>query len=59
MNKYFRRISFLFVLALAIGTFVMTVGAQDVAREDTVIFDIDSSAVPNPTNFNYLVPAVF
>jgi len=30
--------------------------AQDVAREDTVIFDIDDSAVPNPTNFNQFVP---
>jgi peptide/nickel transport system substrate-binding protein len=30
--------------------------AQDVAREDTVIFDIDDSAVPNPTNFNWMVP---
>lgn len=56
MNKYFRRISFLFVLALVVGTFVMTAGAQDVAREDTVIFDIDDAAVPNPQNFNYLVP---
>ena len=28
----------------------------DVAREDTVIFDIDSSALPNPENFNWLVP---
>lgn len=32
------------------------VSAQDVAREDTVIFDIDDSAVPNPTNFNWMVP---
>ena len=29
---------------------------SEVAREDTVIFDIDDSAIPNPTNFNYLVP---
>jgi peptide/nickel transport system substrate-binding protein len=34
----------------------VSVSAQDVAREDTVIFDIDASAVPNPTNFNPLIP---
>ncbi len=29
---------------------------SEVAREDTVIFDIDDSALPNPENFNWLVP---
>jgi peptide/nickel transport system substrate-binding protein len=41
---------------LLLGVLVASVGAQDVAREDTVIFDIDASAIPNPTNFNWLVP---
>jgi len=35
----------------------ISVAAQgDVAREDTVIFDIDQSDIPNPINFNPLVP---
>lgn len=46
------------VLVLIIGMFALSanVFAQDVAREDTVIFDIDSSNIANPTNFNWLVP---
>ncbi|MCA9895597.1 MAG: ABC transporter substrate-binding protein [Anaerolineae bacterium] len=45
-------------LALVLAVLSLTVGvmAQDVAREDTVIFDIDSSQIANPTNFNWLVP---
>jgi peptide/nickel transport system substrate-binding protein len=41
-----------------LGTFVFTAAAQDeVAREDTVIFDIDNAdPLPNPFNFNPLVP---
>lgn len=51
------RIGLAFLVTLLLGT-VVTVGvtAQDVAREDTVIFDIDDAAVPNPTNFNFRVP---
>lgn len=56
MNKYFRRISLIVILALLVGTLATTASAQSVAREDTVIFDIDDAAVPNPQNFNYLVP---
>lgn len=47
------------LLVLLVGIFVtfsLTAVAQDVAREDTVIFDIDASDVPNPNNFNWLVP---
>ncbi|HRE25143.1 MAG TPA: ABC transporter substrate-binding protein, partial [Anaerolineales bacterium] len=33
-----------------------TTGTGEVAREDTVIFDIDNSSVPAPENFNPFVP---
>jgi peptide/nickel transport system substrate-binding protein len=58
MTKQIKRFSLIFVVALLFGTLAIVAGvtAQDVAREDTVIFDIDASAVPNPTNFNYMVP---
>ena len=56
MTKHLKRIGLLVVLALMLGTVFTSVTAQDVAREDTVIFDIDASAVPNPTNFNWMVP---
>jgi len=54
------RIKFLTLILVALLATVYTgasVQAQDkVAREDTVIFDIDSAAVPNPNNFNDFVP---
>ncbi len=56
MKQVFRSFSLLVVVALMLSMFAITVTAQDVAREDTVIFDIDESAVPNPQNFNYFVP---
>ena len=57
MRKHFRRLGLPLILVLLFGTLALSVSAQDeVAREDTVIFDIDASNVPNPTNFNYLVP---
>jgi peptide/nickel transport system substrate-binding protein len=46
----------IFVLFFAYTGTVQRASAADVAREDTVIFDIDSSAVPAPTNFNDFVP---
>jgi peptide/nickel transport system substrate-binding protein len=55
MNK-FRVGLVLLLIIVMVGTFSMAVTAQDVAREDTVIFDIDASAVPNPQNFNWMVP---
>ena len=58
MNK--SRIRLVLVLLAVVSIFSLSVSltavAQDVAREDTVIFDIDSSSVPNPQNFNYFVP---
>ena len=58
MKSHVRRLSLILILVLLLGALAtVTVMAQgDVAREDTVIFDIDASAVPNPTNFNDLVP---
>src|SRR4051812_10651689 len=58
MKSHVRRLSLILILVLLMGALAtVTVMAQsDVAREDTVIFDIDSSDVPNPTNFNDLVP---
>lgn len=41
---------------LALSTVMGAFAQDEVAREDTVIFDIDNSDVPNPTNFNLLVP---
>jgi peptide/nickel transport system substrate-binding protein len=47
------------ILALVLPTFGVRVGAQgDVAREDTVIFDIDESEIPNPHNFNWMLPGI-
>ncbi|HEX2905766.1 MAG TPA: ABC transporter substrate-binding protein [Phototrophicaceae bacterium] len=59
MSADFKRFSLILALLLLFTVMAVNVAAQDeVAREDTVIFDIDDSAVPNPTNFNYLVPGV-
>jgi peptide/nickel transport system substrate-binding protein len=47
------------LLALALITSLLStgVGAQDVAREDTVIIDIDNQdPIQNPTNFNWMIP---
>lgn len=52
-----KKFRILLILSILIAMFSSTVTAQeDVPRADTVIFDIDASAVPNPTNFNWLVP---
>ncbi len=56
MSHHIKRLSFILVVVLLLGVLVASVGAQDVAREDTVIFDIDASAIPNPQNFNPLIP---
>ena len=56
MKTHLGRLCLVLIVVLMLGTLVAGVSAQDVAREDTVIFDIDESSVPNPTNFNYLVP---
>jgi peptide/nickel transport system substrate-binding protein len=54
-----KRLNFIIMLiALLLATAVSGVMAQDeVAREDTVIIDIDSeNPIPNPENFNWMVP---
>lgn len=56
MKTHLRRLSLPLLLIFLFGALAFQVGAQDVAREDTVIFDIDASSVPNPTNFNPFVP---
>jgi peptide/nickel transport system substrate-binding protein len=56
MFKHHKRFTLALLVILVLSLFTMTATAQDVAREDTVIFDIDDSAVPNPTNFNWMVP---
>lgn len=55
--KHLRLAILLFVFVFPLALQVSAQGSiPEVPREDTVIFDIDDSAVPNPTNFNYLVP---
>jgi peptide/nickel transport system substrate-binding protein len=57
MTPRFKRLSLALMIILLFTSLAVVVSAQDdVAREDTVIFDIDDSAVPNPTNFNWMVP---
>jgi peptide/nickel transport system substrate-binding protein len=58
MPSNFKQLRFLIVVALLLSAFGYSVFAQDeVAREDTVIFDIDNTdPLPNPTNFNWMVP---
>lgn len=58
MGRHFRHMRIVLLVTLLLGTLVFTAAAQDeVAREDTVIFDIDNTdPLPNPTNFNPLVP---
>lgn len=57
MKMHVRRLSLVLIVVLLLGALAISVSAQDeVAREDTVIFDIDSNSIPNPTNFNWMVP---
>lgn len=56
MSTHVKRLSFILILLLLFVALTVSVSAQEVAREDTVIFDIDDSAIPNPTNFNWMVP---
>lgn len=58
MARQFRLIGLTLIVVLMLGALAVGVYAQDeVAREDTVIFDIDNAdPLPNPTNFNWLVP---
>jgi len=57
MKVNLKRLSFSLVLVFVLSILAFSVvTAQDVAREDTVIFDIDGGVVNNPTNFNWMVP---
>ncbi|MCC6891371.1 MAG: ABC transporter substrate-binding protein [Anaerolineae bacterium] len=59
MNLRFKRLFLAALLLVFIVPASVQVFAQDgsVAREDTVIIDIDSQdPIPNPENFNWLVP---
>src|SRR5215213_6636668 len=56
MARQFRLIGLSLIVVLLLGALAFGVYAQDeVAREDTVIFD-NADPLPNPTNFNWLVP---
>ena len=46
-----------FILAIVIFS-ICGHAADKVQREDTVIFDIDGSAVADPFNFNWMVPGI-
>jgi peptide/nickel transport system substrate-binding protein len=47
------------ILTLVVPLFGLRVSAQgEVAREDTVIFDIDESEIPSPHNFNWMLPGI-
>jgi peptide/nickel transport system substrate-binding protein len=51
------KLGLLLALALIVSLLSTGVGAQDVAREDTVIIDIDNQdPIQNPTNFNWMIP---
>ena len=57
MKTSFRRIPLIFMLILAFvaSPVALTINAQtQVAREDTVIFDIDATSIGDPFNFNVL-----
>jgi len=57
MKRYGKLINLAVIMVLMFAyASIKTVKAADVPREDTVIFDIDDAAVPNPTNFNQFVP---
>ena len=60
MSPRKKSLSLALLVVLLLGALAVSVSAQDVAREDTVIFDIDNQdPLPNPTNFNWLVPGTF
>jgi peptide/nickel transport system substrate-binding protein len=57
MQKF--KVSLVLMIVLIVGLFTSAVIAQDVAREDTVIFDIDGGVgtIPSYDNFNWMLPA--
>ncbi|MBA3873390.1 MAG: ABC transporter substrate-binding protein, partial [Anaerolineae bacterium] len=59
MKSRFKRLGLgimLSLFALPLAVHVVSAQTADVAREDTVIFDIDATSIASPTNFNDLVP---
>jgi peptide/nickel transport system substrate-binding protein len=44
------------IVVLVAMLMAVSVTAQDVAREDTVIFDIDAASVGSPFNYNFFIP---
>jgi peptide/nickel transport system substrate-binding protein len=58
MTSQFKRFSTLLIVVILLASLsLVIVKAQgDVAREDTVIFDIDATSIAAPTNFNWMVP---
>jgi peptide/nickel transport system substrate-binding protein len=58
MTSQFKRFSTLLIVVILLASLsLVIVKAQgDVAREDTVIFDIDATSIAAPTNFNPYVP---
>lgn len=56
--KSIKYISLILVIALAMGVLALSASAQNIGREDTVIFDIDGQTGPyaDPTNFNWMIP---
>jgi peptide/nickel transport system substrate-binding protein len=55
----FKKLSILLIIVLAAALLTVGTAAQDVAREDTVIFDIDGQVtLDNPELFNWMVPGM-
>ena len=52
-----KRFSLLATTALAVALIAAPATAQDVAREDTVVFDIDRT-IRDPGNFNWFTPGI-
>ncbi len=52
----YKRFGLLLMLFVFLTSHIVAQDLAQVARADTVIFDIDESAIPNPTNFNWMVP---
>lgn len=56
MKTTYRVLCLALILIMVTSVVPAIVSAQDVAREDTVIVDIDRAAIPNPGNFNPFIP---
>lgn len=56
-TKFFKKIGSVVLMIGLLSAFLLVsaVNAQNVARKDTVIFDLDRT-IPDPTNFNWFTP---